>query len=685
MPDMQSPPAAPPPPDRKPIELPVNTRRSGPVLLAVVIAAASVAAAFDYSPALWGLAGYGWCLFVVLLAATSALLLAVAVKPVAASLGRLFLALPLPTSGAGPFLVGLATIPLFFLLRTAVLMGDWRLVLERLMLDHYYPSNLWTNYLHRLTGLLAEPFGALPDDAIALGSAVAGGVFVAFALRLAGQLGANDRGGVRFAFWFALLTGSTLVFFGHLEVYAPLVAATAAYLDTLMRVRRGRLHPGVAGLVLGVAVCFHGAAALLLPPLLIGVARWSPNLRLRRCSLTLVATLLPAAVSVAVLYFIHWRGGLPEDPSARYGTFLGAAGQGLFVPWMRGPGAAAYQHGLGDPAHWADRLNILLRIAPVALLLAVVPLLCRGRRRFPDDAVRADFHDQLRLVVVVLLAWTAVHNLSFPAGHDWDLFAFVAVPLAALAAMSPRPPSAARAGTILALCLYTALPVWLTSIYPPSDEHAAQHFALARAYQHLGGPRAERAFTRHLARAARADRPPHKQAVEMLSLYYATRRRPEAEAWLERAARGYPGDARIRANLGLWYHWRKKYAPALENLALAVRAAPELPVHHLHLGRLLFEIQRFEAGYRSFREAARLAPADREVVYEAIDAANRVNQTAEELRMLVLLHESHPEDLEILDRLVEWHKRSGSLEEAQRYQEMQTRLHRKQQRAGSGD
>ncbi|MBN2489978.1 MAG: tetratricopeptide repeat protein [Planctomycetes bacterium] len=634
--------------------------------LAVVLAATLVA--FDEAPGLWGLGGWGDARLPFLVAAAAALLVLVVVRPLAARLGAAVLAVPLPVRGIGPFVVGLLVVPVFYALRTSVLVGDWRLVLERLALDLYYPSSLWTDYLFRLAQAAGGRSGFFPDDAIALVSAASGGVFVAFLLRLAGELG-DTPGRRRFLFWFPLVSGATLIFFGHLEAYGPVAAGLVVFLDLLVRARRGRLHLALPGFALGAAVCLHGVALLWLPPYLVAVVRWSATHRLRRLLLSVLLFLLPVAVSAAVLFFVHWGARPPDDPALRHGTFLGAAGQGLITPLTRAAASEAHVYVLAEARHWIDRWNVLLRLAPIALVLALPALGARGRRRFPRDPIRADLHDHLALTLCLSLLWLAVHNLSYPAAHDWDLFAPIGFLLALLAASAPGVPHPERTAGWLALAAFTALPWWATAIAPPAYKAAAAHYALARVYQEIGGPQAEAAFLHHLDRAASRGTRPHRLAVKTLGVYYASRGQPQAERWLQLGADAYPCDAEIRANLGLYHYSLKKYAPALEHLRAAVALAPDAPLFHRDLARLLFEIQDHEEAYAHFRRAVELRPDDRELVDDALRAAWKVNRPREGLAFLARLHEHHPEDREILERLFELEKQAGSLEKARHYQQ----------------
>ncbi len=636
------------------------------VPLALALLAASWLAALDQAPWLWGLASFAGARLPILALASLLLLLAL-IPPVSRLVGRVFLATPLPMRGSGPFWIGLATVPVFFFLRSMILYGDWKLVLERLCLDLYYPSNLWTNYLFRIVAILGRPLELLDDDVIALTSALSGGVFVAFCLRLCGRLGGDVRR-ARLLFWFTFLTGSTLIFFGHLEVYAPLAACLVVVLDLAILAREGRISVGLTGLMLGITFCFHGSAGLFLLPLLAAIALWHPGRRLRQTILTFLAFLAPVLLAGAVLFLLHWRAEPPSDPAERYGTFIGAAGQGLLTPLSRTREAPESLYVLSEWTHWRDRFNVLLRLAPVALILAIPPLFRRGRKRFPGDPIRADIHEMLRLFIATYLAWMAVHNLSYPVPLDWDLFAPAGFLLALFAVLSSRRPHPGNAGVLLALCMFTALPWWLTNILPIENRVADSHFKLARTYQAVGSPESEIAFVQHLKHAASIGHRPHKEAVRTLSVYLASRRIPEAEVWLQRAADGYPQDPDMQANLGLWYLWRKKYEGALERMRIAVTLDPGHAVYHRDLGRLLDEIQKCEDAYRHFRKAADLIPAVQDITDEAIEAAWKVNRRKEGLKLLERLLDYHPLDKKILERLIEMNKQIGTLEDAKKYQ-----------------
>jgi len=80
--------------------------------LGIVLILATVLAAFDLVRALWGLGGFGDARLETLSLA-SLLLLVILLTPACRTVGRFFLAGPLPARGIRPFLVGLAAVPLF--------------------------------------------------------------------------------------------------------------------------------------------------------------------------------------------------------------------------------------------------------------------------------------------------------------------------------------------------------------------------------------------------------------------------------------------------------------------------------------------------------------------------------------------------------------------------------------------
>ena len=650
----------------------------------VALTAATWWGTFHPDGGLWGLAGFARLPLAALILAT-VVVVVVLFDRGASVLGRLFLATPLPTTGPAPVGLAILSIPVFFFLRSWDLSGDWRPVLERLCLDHYYPSNLWTNYLFRITQALTQPFGLLPDECIALSSALAGGVFVYFLLRLS-RLLAHDPVHARFVFWFTFFTGTTLIFFGHLEVYAPLVACTVAFLETVVLFRKGRLHPALPGLVLGVAFCFHGLAALLFPSFLYVVARWSPpRLWKRRVFLAGLAFAIPVLLSGAALWIVHWGLVPPDDPSRKFGTFLGAAGQGLLTPLHRSAATAQYHYVLEETRHWIDRINVLFRLAPVALLLAIPRFRGRGRSRYPDDPDRAAIHDYLRLTTAILLVWMFLHNVSFSARLDWDLFALVGLFLALLAAGTPSTYGPSGAGRWLTLALFTAVPWWISATSPPPDRLAATHFRLARTYQRIDRPAVEPAFLHHLIQAASVSSPPHRTALAMVTVYHASRGLPRAQVWLERAARAYPDDAEFRANLGLWYHLKKNYAGALEHLSAAVKLAPDQAAFHRDLGRLLTDFRRLPEAYAHWQRAAELRPDDPDIVLEAVDAAWRVNRKPEGLRMLEQLVKRNPDDPRVLRELIKAHREFGDGDRAQSYQQaLESLLRRRSEKTPQG-
>ncbi|MBR9976214.1 MAG: hypothetical protein KFF77_11580 [Bacteroidetes bacterium] len=264
-----------------------------------------------------------------------------------------------------------------------------------------------------LTGLLIDAAGRMlrPDD-IRLPFAVAGliGMFVAassvfFSLR-------KERAAVIVAGGVLLLGGSgVLVFFGYIELYAPVYALSLAYFITAWQTLRGTVAVWLPALLLLLAVLFGGIALAWVPSLLL-LLHWKVRgeggaFPLVRAAFALM--LLPLA---AVLGLYVLSGTLGDSAYLVAITPYERIVDGLHTGWQR--------YVLGAPERWMDLLNMLwLGLGPVFPLLPV--LLWLGWR---DGTLRRPSVLFGMTAAAGGLVFLVFGNTFLGLARDWDVGAF---------------------------------------------------------------------------------------------------------------------------------------------------------------------------------------------------------------------------------------------------------------------
>lgn len=316
-------------------------------------------------------------------------------------------------------------------------------------------AGAWSNFkqpLDRLTNALVfrglrAALGADAETSVALVSTLAG---VVYWLAVA-RLGRRDWLGMpQLAVWLLAGThGAMALFCGHVESYSLLAAATLWMLVLGLESAFGEAPLWVAGLALGIAVAVHLEAVWVAAALPVAWAmRWRGRWRepgtmwraAREALAGAAVSLVPLAL-VMVGFAATGKGLAGFSPA----TF-GGGDDHLFVPLSRLE--TPYERfTMFSRDHFAAVGNELLLVAPVGLLLALVGPL--GRRA---DGRRADDGTWVLLAAAAgAVAYAFVFNPDLmvysPLGvlAEWDLFAFLAVPVTLLGmwwlrtAMDPGP------------------------------------------------------------------------------------------------------------------------------------------------------------------------------------------------------------------------------------------------------
>ncbi len=319
------------------------------------------------------------------------------------------------------------------------------------------PSNALTSWLHfAAAGLL----GLEPVEAVRAVSWAAGVAGVAAGVALARTL--FDDAPRRTATALLLLTtGNAALFFGSIEVYAPLSAAVIAYLLVSLRAMRGTGSPLLPPLVLGVAFALHGSAGLLLPSL--AYVAWRGGADRRDAAVRVLRSAawfaLPVAATFLGLWLGTWQSSLPPSGPDRWGNFLGASGFGPFVPLTFGPSDLGGQYALLDLEHALAVVTTLFVAAPVAWTLLAGHALARPKSAHDPAPDR----DAVRFAIAALIPWVVypcVWNVSYALRRDWDLFSPVGTFAAFLVAILVlrRRDDRLAAVRVGALCAFAFVP-----------------------------------------------------------------------------------------------------------------------------------------------------------------------------------------------------------------------------------
>lgn len=219
-----------------------------------------------------------------------------------------------------------------------------------------------------------------------------------------------DTARARTVLLISLLTvGSIQLFCGYAENYAILHLGAMAYLLFAFTALRTGRPAWRAAACLGVLLPVHLSSGALLPSLLMLSARRRQN-RLH--------AILPLLVCVAIAVPLLAASGFDLN------AFLDRASTNRLSLTETGTLRA---YGLLSVAHFADWLNGLLLVVPVAFLV------------FPVHGPRTHRSSDTRLLASIALpalAFTFIANPEIGAFRDWDVLSLPAIPLATWAAFA---------------------------------------------------------------------------------------------------------------------------------------------------------------------------------------------------------------------------------------------------------
>jgi tetratricopeptide (TPR) repeat protein len=528
-----------------------------------------------------------------------------------AALGRLAVRIPFRRS-----LLVYGTAVAFYALTNVRLSGDASAAIITVGTGRVLPSNALTSYLHLLVDAIP---GLDAYDAIRAVSVVSGIAYVPVALAL-GRACFRD-GARRTALTVLLLTVAPVtLFFGSMEVYAPLVTALALYLLVGIRYLRGTGSGLWPPLVASIAFCLHGSAGLLLPSLLLlaNGGRLRPVL-FRRWLLWGVLWLTPVLAVGATVVFGTWGGEAPTSETYRYGSFVGGMGQGPILPLVRTADNLMNRYAMLDLEHLIGVLNLWVMAAPIGLILIAVGRPRRGGAVFRWIAVVAAF------LAVFPLFW----NVNYELRRDWDLFSPVAVPLALLGGLAflRMGGGRRRAAGIVALALLSFVPLVIGNL---GSRHRQSMYAgtVWSAFRYAeglseGARRVENSRAEEEWRNRALEMDTTGRLVGRANALAAGKRLEEAIPLYRRILEIEPENDTARTNLGiaLWTLGRK--IEARETLEEAVRVTPYSFQARMNLAKSYVQENRLDEAIPYLERTVRYASIDDRVL-QAVELLERI-------------------------------------------------------------
>jgi tetratricopeptide (TPR) repeat protein len=316
-------------------------------------------------------------------------------------LGPLLLDRPLIAYGVLP-IVGAVS---FWLLRDAThMLGDGQTLAVMIAGDNlFHGFDFMTFHLiaraYQISG--ADGEGAAIQVAAVL-SCLSGAGYLAVAAWSARRL--SEEAAARILLYGLLVFGAALqIFFGYMEVYAPLAVFLLLFLTSFILYLEGKGSLLAASAAWAVALFFH-LNALFLAPLLLAVLIRPPAHESARFGRRLLAMVWPPLVALAVAGTIFAFSGYDLARMREDFGHVGS-GSGILV-------SLSGEDGLLTWRHLKDTLNLLLLLAPVPLVLLITT------KRNNGPALPYLFGGAAWLIILLVVV-----HLKLGAVRDWDLFA----------------------------------------------------------------------------------------------------------------------------------------------------------------------------------------------------------------------------------------------------------------------
>ncbi len=495
-----------------------------------------------------------------------------------------------------------------------------------------------------------------PFTTYAILSCLAGVVFVFLILLLSDLIGKEKR--EKLLIFSVLATmGANQLFFGYVESYTLMYAASASFILSSLCYLKGKCGFLWPALVFAMSISLHFSAILLLPSLLyLSLAKKSPEPDTGRRPFPW------ANIIQMVLIVLIVGGGLLV--LRNYGSQKQGLGSFLLPPL----GINGDSYSLFSLSHLLDFLNHQLLVSPLGIPIWLVLGLFFWRR--------ISFKER-EVVFLLILSGCAIFfalgvdpKLGYP--RDWDLFAFTSLGYTILGVyllLSVLKGSELKRIRYITLALAsTALVSTVPWIYVNASEEKAVervahmldldgkrsvlgHEALAYHYRSRG--QKDKEIEEWKKAIAAVEKP--RYIKNLAVVYIEADRYEEAARQLERILAKDPDDHLTHSDLAKTYAALGRHEEAKHQLLKAVELQPENPVYYENLGLFFLNLKSYEESKEIFRKALQIdssySPNYRNLGYACANSGD--SKEAIEYLELYLKHEPQAKDRDYVRRLIE--------------------------------
>ncbi|MGD1048020.1 MAG: tetratricopeptide repeat protein [Candidatus Krumholzibacteriaceae bacterium] len=267
-----------------------------------------------------------------------------------------------------------------------------------------------------VTNVFWRPAADSPYAAAALVSVASGLIFLVFAYNTACALAADAAGRI-FLFVALLSAGTTTLFFGYVEAYAPVAAGVMIFIYFGIRYVQRRERAYFLIVIFLVCLSLHMTLMALLPSLVVTL--------LTRGETAPVRKKIFAAFSAAVAL------GLAALWIAQRRTLFAGFFNETFLPFAANAQSTRAAYLMTSPKHFFDVANEILLICPMAVL-GLAGFLPPSKSADADDGKVTFFLGSIAFFYVVEYF---VFNPVLGAARDWDVLSPMAIPLSLYAAL----------------------------------------------------------------------------------------------------------------------------------------------------------------------------------------------------------------------------------------------------------
>jgi tetratricopeptide (TPR) repeat protein len=552
-------------------------------------------------------------------------------------------------------LIGLASFVPFWIFRIKTyLLGDGNLRVAEIVDGWKFSATEPLDfYLHAQLSRLLK---LNPFTTYAILSCLAGVVFVFLILLLSDLIGKEKR--EKLLIFSVLATmGANQLFFGYVESYTLMYAASAGFILSSLCYLKGKCGFLWPGLILILSVSLHSSAIFLLPSLIyLSVAKNPQGMGGQK-------KLFPWANLIqVVLILLIVGGGLLV--LRNYGTQKPGLGSFLLPPL----GINENSYSIFSFSHLADVLNHQLLVSPLGIPIWLVLGLFFWRK--------INFKER-EIVFLLILSGSAIlfalgvdPKLGYP--RDWDLFAFTSLGYTILGVyllLGVLKGSELKRIRYITLTLASTA---LVSTVPWIYVNANQEKAVERIAHvlDLDGKRSalgHEALAYHYRSRRQKDKEidEWKKAIALIEkpryirnlavAYVEAGRYQEAALQLEKLLDRDPDDHLTHSDLAKTYAALGRYEEAKHHLLKAVELQPENPVYYENLGLFFLNLKSYEESKQVLRKALQIDSSYfanyRNLGYACANSGD--SEEAIKYLELYLKYEPQAKDRDYVRRLIE--------------------------------